>query len=266
MALQGSGAISLDDIHVEAGGTTATEASINDADIRGLISKSSGVEMSFNGWYGASSLLTLTAQSNTIVSNFTSSITATTPSFAAGDIAIVTIFKHSNSVAAYPSTPTGFTSIATAAGTASSTTSNKGGTFTTYAYYRMRTCYKVLEAGDTSIYSLSYGTNTMSVEVYRPDTAITTVAVQDLSSVSSNTINCSASSVATIAFGASGSYIGSFPTHTWGAGPTVNQAAAYLRVGSYVQGDAPSDVTWSSNSYDTGLYRTIFTSGYLEIS
>jgi hypothetical protein len=266
MALQGSGAISLDDIHVEAGGTTATEASINDADIRGLISKSSGVEMSFNGWYGASSIIALTAQSNTIVSNFTSSITATTPSFAAGDIAIVTIFKHSNSVAAYPSTPTGFTSIATAAGTDSHTTSNKAGTFTSYAYYRMRTCYKVLEAGDTSIYSLSHGTNVMSVEVYRPDTAITTVAVQDLSSVYSNTINCSASSVATIAFGASGGYAGSYPTHTWGAGPSTNQALSRLRASSYVQGASPSDVTWSSNSYTASLLLTIATSGYLEIS
>ena len=54
MALQTSGAISLNDIHVEAGGTSGTQASINDADIRGLIGKSSGSQMSFNEWYGAS--------------------------------------------------------------------------------------------------------------------------------------------------------------------------------------------------------------------
>lgn len=54
MALQTSGAISLNDIHVEAGGTTGTQASINDADIIGLISKSSGAQMSFSEWYGAS--------------------------------------------------------------------------------------------------------------------------------------------------------------------------------------------------------------------
>lgn len=54
MALQTSGAISLNDIHVEAGGTSGTQASINDADIRGLIGKSSGAQMSFNEWYGAS--------------------------------------------------------------------------------------------------------------------------------------------------------------------------------------------------------------------
>ena len=55
MPLQTSGAISLNDIHVEAGGTSGTTASINDADIRGLIGKASGATMSFNEWYGASS-------------------------------------------------------------------------------------------------------------------------------------------------------------------------------------------------------------------
>lgn len=54
MALQSSGAISLNDIHVEAGGTSGTQASINDSDIRALIGKSSGATMSFSEWYGAS--------------------------------------------------------------------------------------------------------------------------------------------------------------------------------------------------------------------
>lgn len=57
MALQTSGAISLNQIHVEAGGNTTTTAGINDTDIRGLIGKSSGATMSFNEWYGASSSL-----------------------------------------------------------------------------------------------------------------------------------------------------------------------------------------------------------------
>jgi hypothetical protein len=262
MALPTSGAISLDDMHVEAGDTTGTQVRINNANIRNLIGKASNTTMSFNEWYGASAFLTLTAQSNTIVGNSSTSITATTPSFAAGDIALVTIFKLSSNSGAYPTTPTGFTSIATA--TADGVISNKGGTF--YYYHRMRTCYKVLTAGDTSITSSSNGANMMSVEVYRPSAAITTVAAQDVATTSSNTINCSASSVATIAFGASGRYTTGFPTHTWGAGPTVNQALTYLRAGSYVQGASPSDVTWSSNSYSTGLNRTIFTSGYLEIS
>ena len=58
MALQSSGAISLNDIHVEAGGTSGTQASLNDADIRGLISKASGNQMSFSEWYGASGVIT----------------------------------------------------------------------------------------------------------------------------------------------------------------------------------------------------------------
>ena len=72
MALQTSGAISLNDIHVEAGGSTGTSATINDADIRGLISKASGATMSFNEWYGASANLdseTMTAGSATILYN-----------------------------------------------------------------------------------------------------------------------------------------------------------------------------------------------------
>jgi hypothetical protein len=262
MALPTSGAISLDDMHVEAGDTTGTQVRINNANIRNLIGKASNTTMSFNEWYGASAFLTLTAQSNTIVGNSSTSITATTPSFAAGDIALVTIFKLSSNSGAYPTTPTGFTSISTA--NADGSVSNKGGTF--YYYHRMRTCYKVLTAGDTSITSSSNGANMMSVEVYRPSAAITTVAAQDVATTSSNTINCSASSVATIAFGASGRYTTGFPTHTWGAGPTVNQALTYLRAGSYVQGASPSDVTWFSNSYVTNQYQTIFTSGYLEVS
>ena len=56
MPLQTSGAISLNQIHVEAGGSSGTQASLNDSDIRGLIGKSSGAQMSFNEWYGAASM------------------------------------------------------------------------------------------------------------------------------------------------------------------------------------------------------------------
>jgi hypothetical protein len=54
MPLQSSGAISLNQIHIEAGGTSGTTASINDADIRGLIGKLNGAQQSFSEWYGAS--------------------------------------------------------------------------------------------------------------------------------------------------------------------------------------------------------------------
>lgn len=59
MALQTSGTISLNDIHVEAGGSSGTTASINDSDIRGLIGKGSGTTMSFSEWYGASASQTI---------------------------------------------------------------------------------------------------------------------------------------------------------------------------------------------------------------
>jgi len=65
MALQSSGTISLNQIHIEAGGSSGTQASLNDSDIRALISKSSGATMSFSEWYGASASLTETVSSST---------------------------------------------------------------------------------------------------------------------------------------------------------------------------------------------------------
>lgn len=41
-------------MHIEAGGSSGTQASLNDADIRDMIGKASGAQMSFNEWYGAS--------------------------------------------------------------------------------------------------------------------------------------------------------------------------------------------------------------------
>lgn len=54
MALQTSGAISLNQIHIEAGGSSGTTCSLNDSDIRGLIGKASGATSSFSNFYGAS--------------------------------------------------------------------------------------------------------------------------------------------------------------------------------------------------------------------
>jgi len=56
MALQSSGQISLDDLHVEAGGSSGTECTLNDSDIRDLIDKSSGAQSAINEFYGASSV------------------------------------------------------------------------------------------------------------------------------------------------------------------------------------------------------------------
>ena len=54
MPLPSSGAISLNEIHIEAGGSSGSQASLNDADIRAIIGKGSGASNSFNEYYGAS--------------------------------------------------------------------------------------------------------------------------------------------------------------------------------------------------------------------
>jgi|MEHZ01.5.fsa_nt_MEHZ011491668.1_4 hypothetical protein len=54
MTLPNSGSISLNQMHVEVGGSSGSNVSINDADIRNLIGKGSGSTMAFNEWYGAS--------------------------------------------------------------------------------------------------------------------------------------------------------------------------------------------------------------------
>ena len=54
MAIASSGAIDLDEFHVEAGGTSGDTCSMDDADIRGLIDVNAGSTNSMDDWYGAS--------------------------------------------------------------------------------------------------------------------------------------------------------------------------------------------------------------------
>lgn len=61
MALQSSGSISLNEVHIEAGGSSGTTASLNDSDIRGLtpasgysINTGSGTQIALGDFYGAS--------------------------------------------------------------------------------------------------------------------------------------------------------------------------------------------------------------------
>ena len=68
MPLPSSGQITLDEMHVEAGGSTTTEGAVNDADIRSLIGAASGgPDLAFTDWYGASAGVTIniTISSNT---------------------------------------------------------------------------------------------------------------------------------------------------------------------------------------------------------
>lgn len=61
MALQTSGAISFNDIHVEAGGTSGTTCALTDTDIRALIGKGlpPSTSYSVSEWYGASAATTI---------------------------------------------------------------------------------------------------------------------------------------------------------------------------------------------------------------
>ena len=61
MALQTSGPISLNDLHVEAGGSSGTTCTLNDADIRDIIGKASGATNSLFEYYGQSSEEQLTS-------------------------------------------------------------------------------------------------------------------------------------------------------------------------------------------------------------
>jgi hypothetical protein len=61
MPLPSSGQITLDEMHVEAGGSTTTEGAVNDADIRSLIGAASGgPNLAFTDWYGASGAVPIT--------------------------------------------------------------------------------------------------------------------------------------------------------------------------------------------------------------
>jgi len=55
MPLPSSGQITLNEMHVEANGSSGTQSNVNSAPIRSLINKSASVQMAFTEWYGASS-------------------------------------------------------------------------------------------------------------------------------------------------------------------------------------------------------------------
>ena len=70
MALPNSGPLSLNQIHVEAGGNSGSTASINDSDIRDMIGKSSGAQSSFSEFYGASSSVTINQTISSSTNNY----------------------------------------------------------------------------------------------------------------------------------------------------------------------------------------------------
>ena len=66
MALQTSGPISLNDMHVEVGGTSGTLCSVNDADIRDLISRGANTSQNFQEYYGKSAETSLPTSGSTV--------------------------------------------------------------------------------------------------------------------------------------------------------------------------------------------------------
>tara|TARA_R100001510_G_scaffold56552_1_gene62355 strand:- start:2538 stop:3515 length:978 start_codon:yes stop_codon:yes gene_type:complete len=64
MALPSSGSLSLNQIHIEAGGSSGTLCSLNDADIRGIINKSANTLNAFSEYRGQSAETLLTSAGN----------------------------------------------------------------------------------------------------------------------------------------------------------------------------------------------------------
>ena len=64
MALPSSGSLSLNQIHIEAGGSSGTLCSLNDADIRGIINKSANTSNAFSEYRGQSAETVLTSGGN----------------------------------------------------------------------------------------------------------------------------------------------------------------------------------------------------------
>jgi len=82
MALATSGALSLNEIHVEAGGTSGTTCSLNDADIRDLtaasgrtINSTQGTDIDFADFYGATSII---YEATGLTASYSKSVTQTT--------------------------------------------------------------------------------------------------------------------------------------------------------------------------------------------
>lgn len=139
MVLPSSGQISLDDIHVEAGGTSLSEASINDADIRGLLNPTpaSGSEMEFSDWYGASNTSFVGVYTRAIIGkDALLDIDATTPinltgaGVQVGDLVVIAMTSD-NTVDHNP----GFTGM-TLTSEASATTMSNPGQICVYGFWQ----------------------------------------------------------------------------------------------------------------------------------
>ena len=90
MATPSSGAISLNEMHVEAGGSSGSECSINDADIRLIADKSSGATASWNDYYSRAADF-----------SFTMTVADTTVSETNNYVTVVTRFRGFHTTTTY---------------------------------------------------------------------------------------------------------------------------------------------------------------------
>lgn len=187
MALQTSGAISLNEIHIEAGGTTGTSASINDSDIRGLIDKASGAQMAFSEWYGADFYINLTYVDKSSVAGSSSVSSISYPSgTSSGDLIIACISDSRSNVGSGLSPVadlTGFTQLDNRINTLSEST--KGGTI--FYRSRVRIMYKIAGAESSASCDLTSSSGGgIALYSFTPSRSISTVSansfVKDTSS------------------------------------------------------------------------------------
>ena len=104
MALPTSGALTLDAIHVEAGGSTGTTCSLNDTDIRGLtpgsgktINSTQGTTIDFDDFYCASSGFTMTLTNGSSISTSVGDYSTTTTSIRGFQSGVGSLSPTSNS-------------------------------------------------------------------------------------------------------------------------------------------------------------------------
>lgn len=97
MTLPATGTITMNDIHIEVGGTSGTQCSLNDTDIRALRGITSG-QIDMNGFHGLSSAQhtitvgTVALNSRTVLTGYRS--TWTTPSFGSIDTAYSSVISN----------------------------------------------------------------------------------------------------------------------------------------------------------------------------
>lgn len=210
MPLQTSGQISLNDIHVEAGGPSLSQVSFNDTDVRNLISSTAGTEVGMDDFYGASS-----GPAQTINYSFVSVSFTTDPYGAAypsgtstGDIVVLTWTSDSSNTnnSQFAGAPTQTDWVLGAGGLGSRTVGGGKNRTTlrtrTYIYARI-----VGDETSTPPNTSSYWSNTLPSSSFLGCTLITFRPSSSVNTLSRGT------------FGQTGGYVTSAPLNYFNSSP-----------------------------------------------